>query len=90
MYPRANQFPQLIYYQTRHTRNCCPPLPFFVKGIFLVIMDKDTGLLDLQTAVRIHVLNQEQGNKKDAVSSDLDKQMLDSLSVRSDLWRNAN
>ena len=46
-------------------------------------MDKDTGLLDLQTAVRIHVLNQEQRNKKDAVSSDLDKQMLDSLSVRS-------
>jgi hypothetical protein len=46
-------------------------------------MDKDTGLLDLQTAVRIHVLSQEQRNKKDAVSSDLDEQMLDSLSVRS-------
>jgi len=46
-------------------------------------MDKDTGLLDLQTAVRIHVLNQEQRNKNDTVSSDLAKQMLDSLSVSS-------
>jgi hypothetical protein len=60
-----------------------PPPPFSVKGTFLVISDKDTGLLDLQTAVRIPVLNQEQRNKKDAAGSDLAKKMLDSLSVSS-------
>jgi len=60
-----------------------PPPPFLVKGTFLVISDKDTGLLDMQTAMRIPVLNQEQRNKKDAAGSDLAKQMLDSLSVSS-------
>jgi len=60
-----------------------PAPPFFVKGIFSVIMDKDTGLLDLQTAVRIPVLNQEQRHNKDAAGSDLAKQMLDSLGVSS-------
>jgi len=38
-------------------------------------------LLDLQTAVRIPVLNQEQRNKKEAAGSNLAKKMLDSLSV---------
>ena len=56
-----------------------PPPPFSVKGTFLVISDKDMGLLDLQTAVRIPVLNQEQSNKKDVASIDLAKKMLDSL-----------
>jgi len=60
-----------------------PPPPFSVKGTFLVISDKDTGLLDLQTAVRIPVLNQEQRNKKDAAGSNLAKKMLYSLSVSS-------
>jgi len=59
-----------------------PPPPFSVKGTFL-ISDKDTGLLDLHTAVRIPVLNQEQRNKKDAAGSDLAKKMLESPSVSS-------
>ena len=50
-----------------------PPPPFSVKCTFLVISDKDTGLLDLQTAVRIPVLNQKQRNKTDAAGSDLAK-----------------
>jgi len=60
-----------------------PPHPFPIKGTFLVILDKDTGLLDLQTVVRIPVLNQEHCNKKDAADSDFAKKVLDSLSVSS-------
>jgi len=63
----------LVILPDRSYMQLLPPPLFSVKGTFLVISDKDTGLLDLQTAVRIPVLNQEQRNKKDAAGSDLAK-----------------